>query len=139
MSENKAWIRLIPMELDAIEEKDFIEPKNVIGEGDTEIGPMSLEAKRLWTLSQHYAKASAEARIEETFGDSEAADHTKSNRLAGYAAEIRDIMWTVIKDDHELWDKPFTIGITRSFKVISSPSKSLPSFLRGLGGSLGQD
>jgi hypothetical protein len=65
------FIDLIKMDLDSLQEKDFLEPNVPLGEGEKLIGEMSTDHKKIFTLMTSTLKHSEEVKLKARFSSNE--------------------------------------------------------------------
>ena len=131
------WLKLLPMELDSIEDNLLLEPDHSIRNDDIEVGEMSAICKKLFTLGRLLEKDASQSYLDSKYcpdKDRKLELQSKASELGTKSGVLKEIMWISIKDDFNLWRE--TIGIRMGFKVvISKPDDDMPQFLRGfLGG-----
>ena len=113
------FLKLLPMELGSIEEKDFIEPNTEIASNETIIGDMPETSKRLYTLRTLLSKDYNQCNLDAHYS----TDKDKKQELVTKAAEfkykaeaINYLMWIAIRDEIGGWDR--AIAVRTGFKVV---------------------
>ena len=101
------WLKLLPIELSSIEEREFVEPETELRENDKVIGTMSDTVKQLYTLCHSLSKSASQCALDHKF----CTDKTEKAELQARVGELIDkakaldvIMWVLIKEDVKLWD-----------------------------------
>lgn len=134
------WLKLLPLELDGINESEFIEPDVALKKTDQQIGTMSEMARRLYTLSRLLAKDANQFNLDAHFCNDKVKKSelvAKSLEFVAKATVIQELVWIGIRDDLGIWDEP--IGVRMGFKVVTYPETGddMPPFIKrimGLGG-----
>ncbi len=114
------WLNLLPLQLS--ETTDFLEPQQDMERGDHEIGLMTEDHKRLFTLWRAVKRSAEEAVIQAKYAQSreQALEEKKrAEELALKAHILGDIFWVSLNDHYDVWDKE-SIGVRRGFKVVWS-------------------
>jgi len=123
------WLKFLLIELSEIKMEDFIEPSGDIGPADREVGQMTEDQKKIFTLVQKNERAAAEYLINGRYAQNDNVRNEalkKASELKQKSDTLREIMWISIKDEFGLWAE--SIGVRKGFKVVTT-SPSSPNFL----------
>jgi len=125
------FIELLPLELREI--TDYLEPNSATGTNDHEVGTMSKDLKKLYTLWNNAKKNAIIMRAEREFGrvDNETEYDAKIEEIAERAEVLRRIFWFCVRIEHSLWGKD-SIGVRKGFTVVWSDQDLGESPLRRL-------
>ena len=121
-----SWLKTIPIELSAIEAKDFIDPGYEQEAGDKPVGEVSDDLKRLFTLARKLREISAYAAVRAKFESSESVRGEERIRAVEFAKKaelLMEIFWICLKDEKSMWDKS-QIGIRKGFIAVWSETGS---------------
>ena len=113
------FLELLQRELALLSPKDFLDPGIPVRDNETEVGEMTDEQARLYTLAQQYRREAGHKRVEfEYFGGQELQNIEKEMiRLQNYAEVLNALLWASVKNEFSLWDKP-CVGVRQGLKVI---------------------
>lgn len=127
-----SWLKILPVELSAIEPGEFAEPGEEIDpKADVVVGEASNDLRRIYTLTEKLQEAGARYSIDARF--------SKDNRLRSDAEKkmhelkrktevLMEIFWIILKDDFDLWNKD-SVGIRKGWKVTYRKDGSPTTFL----------
>jgi len=120
------WIRLLPLELDSMDEAELIEPDNEVKDGEVVVGEMSSVCKRLFVLANLYQKQSEQFNLDSRYctGDEKTQLEAKANEFGAKTSLLRTALWISIRDELELWNDQ--IGVRVGFKVVSRSEDDAP-------------
>ena len=111
------WLKLLPLELQELDK--LSEPDTQIKPGDHEVGVMSDDLKKLYSLYRSVDRASDQAKLDYRHSLEE-----ERAQLVGRAAELdkkaevlRELFWIGVNDEFNLWSKRAT-GIRKGWKVV---------------------
>ena len=123
------FTEMLPLELKDIH--NYIEPEMELEKSDHEVGIMSDELKKLFTMWRQLGLKCAEAKLHMSF-NVKGINIARCRELDSKAEAIKNIFWIAIYDEFELWDKS-DIGVRKGFNVVWSDedkSQHMPPFLR---------
>lgn len=137
------WLKLLPLELNGIEENEFCEPETEVDPTkDHMVGEMSLDLKRIYTHWRGLRESADRAVLDAKYAkgnDQREALFMRAIELHEKAEVMEDIFWISLKDEFGLWGRENsdnTTGVRKGFKVVSLKSEVTPKtfldFLRGL-------
>ena len=134
------WLKLLPLELQSIPEREYINPKaKVDPKKDHIVGDMTEDQKKLYTrwlnLEQVFEQTLLEAKYE-TDEDKQKKLLIKVEELHTKAEVVKEIFWISVRDEFELWGKG-AIGVRKGFKVVWSEEENEPKTLRDFLSRLG--
>lgn len=129
------WIKLLPLEINEIKPDDYIEPAFPLEKRDHEVGAMTDELKKLYTLWRLVEKEAAQTYIE--FKYSKTHDDSilmKSVELRDKSEILKELFWVSLKDEFKLWAKD--VGVRKGYIVVwfENEEQSPGDILRGLFG-----
>jgi len=130
------FLKLLPLTLKDLEEKDFIEPGVERKEDENYVGVMSDDLRKLWTYWQILAREGMKETAEVAFGGSNSDEHMgKLGELKEKSDLIRKLFWIAIRDEFGLWIKP-SVAVRKGWEIVwteeeESPYSGLLDFLRG--------
>lgn len=118
------WLKLLPLELSQIEEKDFIEPPDELEPNDktpderiNQAGEMSIDERRLYTLWKTVEKSSFQLMLDSRYSKPNDEVSEKIHEIKSKAETLGDLFWITIRDGHRIW-RPCSIGVRRGYKVV---------------------
>ena len=130
------WYKFLMIELQEV--KNFVDPNSDMTRYDKEVGTMTDDQKRLYTLVQNLSRNADELKLKAKYATSqEEVDELrkKIDELEEKANVIRKIMWVCIQDEFGLWGlrDEETVGVRRGFKIVitTRPAMNFMDFLRG--------
>ena len=118
------WIKMLPMELDSVTE--LLDPAVPIGPGETAIGPVSDDIKKLYTLWKMKVKQALQYGLDAEFARTDR--ERKEIRLLSLESQERAsclefLFWIALKDELDCWKHPGTVGIRAGFIAVISEQK----------------
>jgi len=116
------WLKLLPLELQEVE--DFVDNPDEPGPGETVVGVMSDDLKRIYALRvSNMIKATTKV-LESALKphNSRLELLADASRLEYQANALDSIFWIGINDEFGLWDKP-NVGIRKGFQVVHYEDK----------------
>ena len=128
------WIWFLPTELDAITE--LIEPKKAMEPTDEDLGVMSDELRRMYTLWQTYAKEQSELDMEAQY-QNPTPERQAEIAIAKFKASCRQEamssnFWLSVRDEFALWSN-LIIGARSGWHIVKmTQPEGMPPFLRQL-------
>lgn len=121
-------------ELQEIERGKFIEPNAEARPEDNIVGEMDELEKAIYTLSNKKAKLAGMSVLQLSFESLNSDEKTclthAALSLKTQSENLKELMWTLIKDRLNLWDR--SIGIRRGFKVVWVDEKRMMDNARDL-------
>ena len=131
------WLNLLPLEIASVEES--LEPQSKKLREDHNVGYMSQEHKKLYTLWKRIEEKALQSSVKaqfETNEESRAYAITTSYELRAKADALRKILLISLQDYFNVWDKP-SIGLRYGFEVVWSDAPPLYGIfdLVGAGGN----
>jgi len=127
------FLKLLPLELDGIDNDHIIEPDYPITKDDKVIGTMSESIKKLFTLGRLLEKDAKQTALDMEF----CTDRTKKREMVAKVAElaakstvIKHLVWIGIRDETGEWLE--TVGVRSGFKVViaSEQPDDMPPFMK---------
>ena len=118
------WFKLLPLEIQAVEE--LVEPTDEVKEGETIVGTVPDELKRLWSLHKSMKKAAEMMEIELRYTKGSAQDRGKVCELMGKAKALEIIFWTGVLDEWQLWGHPEQTALRVGWQVVEFKKPELP-------------
>ena len=122
------FIDLIKMDLNSLEEKDFLEPNVPLAPGEVLVGDMSVDHKKIFTLMTSTLKQSEELKLKARFSNSDIQRSLfeEFSLLQDKYNLLNDMFWFEIKLAHrDLNNKP-SIGVRQGYKIVWIASTSNP-------------
>lgn len=113
------WLKLLPMELDGINESEIIEPDHPMEKSAAPVGEMSSLSKRLYTLGRLLEKDANQYNLDASFCTDKVEKpklKAKSYELMTKAGVLKSLMWISIKDELGLWNDH--VAVREGFKVV---------------------
>ncbi len=128
----KSWFENLISELALI--KKFNDAKAPLQDGEQVLGEMSELAKKLFTLSCMLRKEAGQAELEAKYGsDADMQGHAmKKQELEQKANALKEIMFTILYEQFNAWDK--SIGLRVGFQVVVIKGGGVPDFIKFMGG-----
>lgn len=129
------FIELLPLELREI--TDYREPPYELEKSDHEVGVMTEDLKKLFTLWNNTMHSTITLKAELQFGNvaNEKESSMKLDELVMRVDVLQRIFWFCVRAEYELWDKD-SVGVRRGFVVVwgdRDPNDSpFRRFLEGL-------
>jgi len=118
--EMSTWIKLLPLELDSIEESSIIEPDVEPEVDDRIVGVMPLTAKKLYTLSKLLEKEADTSILARKYCANKDAKFGLESRVHQYSAKAqfcKMALWISLRDEFELWHE--NIRVCTGFRVVT--------------------
>ncbi len=113
------FLGLIPLEMNSLDK--LIEPEIKFDKKrDHEVGIMSDDLKKLFTLWRIALRAVAERNIEAKFSESEEKRQLaviQACELQSKALLLGDLFWIAVKDEFDLWAKP-SVGVRQGYRIV---------------------
>ena len=130
------WLKLLPLEIQEVDV--LIEPTDEVKEGETIVGTISDDLKKLWTLCRSMKKSAELLSIEVKYKQADAEATGKVSELLTKARALEMIFWIGIFDELQLWGHPEQPGLRVGWQVVEfkRPEMILP-FGFGIGGPQG--
>ena len=130
------FLKLLPLELNGIEPDDYVQPKAPLGNRENQVGVMSDDLKKLYTLWNNLEKDASQHLLDYKYSNRQ--DDlllAKAAELGSKAEIVKGLFWVSFNDEFELWNKR-NIGIREGFIAVwyEETSPPLPPFLRGFFG-----
>jgi len=110
------WLKLLPLELEGIDE--LIEPIDEVKEGETIVGVVSDDLKKLWTLFRSIRKSADLLSIEVKYRQAGAEENGKISELLSKARALELIFWIGVFDELQLWGHPDQPGLRIGWQVV---------------------
>ncbi len=134
MQDKVAWMRLLPVDLDCYEDKDFLEPPTPLGSNEIVIGDMTRDCKAIYTIMQRTQESCDRQRIDCKYW-SGAPEQLKAmearvSELYNKAICLQNIFWVTLRDTYGLWESSDDTGVRQGFKVVTFPRPPQPPFFR---------
>lgn len=134
------WLKLLPLELQSIEEKDFQEPpdemetdcKTEHGDEVHPAGEMSFEERRLYTLWKTVEKQAYQLALDARFRKPDDTGMRKIHEIHAKADTLEGVFWITLRDGHDLW-QPCSVGLRRGWLVVWYVPKHEGPQIFGLG------
>lgn len=95
------WFKLLPLEIQEVD--DLLEPTGQIKEGETIIGVVSDELKKLWTLSNAAKKTAELLQVELKYTQASGEERAKISELLAKSRAMEMIFWVGAMDELQLW------------------------------------
>ena len=115
------WLKELLVEVDSVNEKDFIELKGEVQDGETVAGVAGDWLKRLFTLLKKTIEQGlpAEKELEKVEEGSEKYNQLRAKiyQLKNKVDILENIFWYSINHQFNLWDKR-SVGIRKGYKVV---------------------
>jgi len=123
------WLNLLPLEIQGIEE--LLEPIDEVKEGETIVGVISDDLKRLWTLFKSIRKSADLLSIEVKYRQASAQETGKISELLSKARALELIFWIGVIDEFQIWGHAETPGLRRGWQVVEykQPTASFLGFM----------
>ena len=119
-------------------EEQIIDPGYKLEKGDTVIGEMPLDSKKLFALALELERLSKQNKLDAEFCADPIAKAeflVKAEEFGAKCNVLRSIMWIGVRDSLGLWDK--SVGVRAGFKIVTRANNdNMPPIFRilGLGG-----
>ena len=111
------WLKLLPLEL---EDTKNIEPEDDIKVGETEVGCLPNDLKKLYS----YKRALGEQGLRLTLEARLCSDKVKQVEMSAQLCRLKmtadivnNLFWVAVNDEFDLWDKS-DIGIRKGWIVV---------------------
>jgi hypothetical protein len=127
------WLKLLPLDLDEINPGDFIEPTEDVKEGETVIGVVSDDLKKIYTLYQSLSKTASLLKVEMSYRKSNSEDNGRLSQLYYKARALQNIFWVGLNDEFDLWSHTESCDIRTGWRVVEYKKKETPPFLKMFG------
>lgn len=132
------WLRLLFLDMQDIKEEDYIQPRSEMDKReDHEVGVLSDDLKKIFTLWKRTEKAATESLLEARYS---AKDEKQADEAINQAIEkkekadlLQGLFWISLKDEFGLWDKG-SVGVAKGFKAYYSNAEKQRGFFRFLRG-----
>ena len=118
------WLKLLPLEISEVDE--LIEPIDEIKEGETVVGVVSDELKKLWTLCKAGRKSAEIFEVEQRYAPSPSQDRAKSTELLSKARAMEMIFWIGAFDELHMWGHPEQYALRMGWKVVEFKMSDSP-------------
>lgn len=118
------WFKLLPLELQEVSE--LLEPTEEVERGETVIGVVSEELKKLYTLWQSLRKSAELLEIELKYRKSTNAELGKISELRAKARALGYLFWIGACDELQLWGNPGQSGVRAGWQVVEFKKPESP-------------
>ena len=125
------FIEMLPLELREV--TDYIEPNTEFGSNDYDVGVMSEDLKKLYTLWTCTMKSAAHMKADSMFGrvDNKEECDARLDELVERVELLARLFWFTVKAEHNLWGKN-SVGVRKGFTVVWSDQTYGETFLHKL-------
>ena len=125
------WLNFLPIEIQDVEK--LMEPTDEVKEGETIVGILSDNLKKLWTLSRSVKKSAELLSIELKYkqADVESAGEVSESLTKARALEL--IFWVEVFDELKMWGHPDQPGLRAGWQVVEYKRESTFPQLFGFG------
>lgn len=124
MNQPVTFLQMLNLELQALGPDDYYEPDFEINPSDNQVGTMSENLVRLYSLLKSTQKLAAEKGLQINFGrllDDQKKELVVKYKELGEKADLLGMLfWVELKEEHKLWDKP-SVGVRKGRIVIWGP------------------
>ena len=111
------WFKLLPLDLQDV--KELVEPIDEIKEGETVVGTVSEDLKKLWTLSRAGKKAAELLAVELSYTPPGATpERAKASEQVSKARIMEMLFWIGVMDELQLWGHPEQCGLRVGWQVV---------------------
>jgi len=111
------WLKFLPIEIKEVD--TLIEPAEEVKEGDTVVGELSDDLKKLWTLSKAVKKAAELLAVEVRYTPSACPEeHGRVSEQATKARCLEMIFWISVLDELQMWGHPEAYALRAGWKVV---------------------
>jgi len=123
------WLNLLPLEIQGIEE--LLEPIDEVKEGETIVGVISDDLKRLWTLFKSIRKSADLLSIEVKYRQADAEATGKVSELLSKGRALEMIFWIGVIDEFQIWGHAETPGLRIGWQLVEykQPTASFLGFM----------
>ncbi len=118
------WLKLLPLEMQEVDE--LIEPIDEIREGETVIGAVSDELKKLWTLCKAGRKAAELLEVELRYTPTPSEERARVTELMAKARAMEMIFWIGILDELQLWGHSEQCALRVGWQVVEFKMPETP-------------
>ena len=128
-------MKLLPLELNSIDNDHIIEPDYEMETEDTVVGTMPEMSKKLFTLGILLEKDANQHMLDSKYCMDKSKKlelEAKAQELAIKCSVVKALVWIDIRDTLGLWGT--NLGVRCGFKVVTYPNQNdnMPPFLKRL-------
>ena len=124
------WLKLLPLELKEV--KHLTEPVEEVKEGETVVGTISEDLKKLYTFFKTLEKEANLMEVELKYIKATPEQFGKLAEKKNKAGILRGIFTIGIYDELGLWSHPEPADIRSGWRVVEYKHQSFPGFLGNL-------
>ena len=128
-----AWLKFLPFEIKEVNK--LIEPIEEVKEGETVVGTISDELKKIWTLHQSLKKSGELMQIDIKYNKASSEVMGNISELMSKARGLEVIFWIGAHDELHLWDNFDLLGLRVGWQVISYKQPAMPAFFKLFSGT----
>ena len=119
------WLKLLPLELTEI--TDLMEPTDEVQPGDTPVGIVSDELKKMYTLYREMKKSADLLVVEVEYRKATEEERGKISELVNKSKTLEMLFWVGISDDFHLWSHTGLMPAIRvGWQVVEFKPTGLP-------------
>jgi len=118
------WFKLLPLDIEDVDE--LIEPIDEIKEGETVVGAVSDDLKKLWTLCKAGRKAAELLEVELRYTPAPAQERARVAELISKARVMEMLFWIGVIDELQLWGHPEQCGLRVDWQVVEFKAPEMP-------------
>ena len=127
------WLKLLPLEIQDVQ--DLIEPTVEVKEGETIVGVVSDELKKLYTYWKGLKKSGDLQIVELEYKKATDQEHGKIAELKTKARALEMLFWVGVCDELHLWGHTEMLpGIRIGWQVVEYKQLELPFPFKFFGG-----
>lgn len=124
------WLKLLPLEIKDV--NDLMEPTEEIREGETVVGVVSDELKKIWTLFRSLKKSADMLHVEMQYSKASTEERGKLVELMAKARALEMIFWIGALDELQLWGHQEQCAMRVGWQVVEFKEPDFPlKFLFG--------
>lgn len=110
------WLRLLPLEIADVQ--DLIEPIGPIKEGETIVGVVSDNLRKVWTLYNSLKKSAELLTVELRYAPASTEGRGRASELTAKARALELLFWIGVIDELEIWGHPEQCGLRVGWQVV---------------------
>ncbi len=121
-----SWLKLLPLEMQDV--VDLVEPTEELKEGETVVGVISEDLRKVYTLWQTMEKQSEILAVEIKYTKESDQNRAKLFEMKTKAKGLEMIFWIGAMDELGLWGHVEQRGIRTGWKIVEYPRQGTPIF-----------
>ncbi|MGD0576527.1 MAG: hypothetical protein ABSA74_00420 [Candidatus Staskawiczbacteria bacterium] len=114
------WLDVLRDELAKLDPASFAEPRGGVEDGETVVGVVGEEFRRIHELATNYERMAAEKAIQGRYARDDESREFNGELACKFAKKsnmLYEIFWISVKDELDLWDKP-ALGVRKGWNIV---------------------